>query len=55
VSHADGISRFEIQAEKGNDVRESIFRIAVSEGWVVLEMRRRVTTLEEVFHKLTKA
>jgi len=50
---ADATCRFEIHAEKGNDVREGLFRIAVSEGWIVLEMHRRVTTLEEVFHKLT--
>lgn len=55
IDHADAACRFEIHAEKGNDIREPLFRIAVSEGWVVLEMHRRVTTLEEVFHKLTTA
>ena len=35
------------------DVREAVFRMSVAEDWVILEMRRRVTTLEEVFHKLT--
>jgi len=54
-SHADGVSRFTVHSDKGNDVRESVFRMAVSEGWVVLEMHRRVTTLEEVFHQLTTA
>jgi ABC-2 type transport system ATP-binding protein len=53
LSHTDGISSFEVHVEKGHDVRESLFRIAVSEGWVMLEMHRRATTLEEVFHKLT--
>jgi hypothetical protein len=44
-----------VHADKGNDIRESLFRLAVAEGWVVLEMHRRITTLEEVFHKLTTA
>ena len=55
LGEADGHSTFEIHADKGTDVREALFRTAVAEGWVVLEMHRRVTTLEEVFHKLTTA
>lgn len=30
-----------------------IYQTAVAEGWVLLEMRRQQTSLEEVFHKLT--
>jgi ABC-2 type transport system ATP-binding protein len=53
LSHEGPLSRFELNVDRGQDVRESLFHLAVSEGWVVLEMHRRVTTLEEVFHKLT--
>jgi ABC-2 type transport system ATP-binding protein len=49
------IHKFSILTEKGFDVREEIFRRAVSEGWVLIEMSRRATSLEEVFHKLTTA
>ena len=45
--------KFSILTEKGVDIREEIFRTAVSEGWVLLEMSRKATSLEEVFHKLT--
>ena len=55
LSHIEGRSTFEVHADKGNDIREALFRTAVSEGWIVLEMHRRVTTLEEVFHQLTTA
>ena len=55
LSHGDDVTRFEIHVNKGNDIRESVFRIAVSEGWILLELNRRATTLEEVFHKLTTA
>jgi ABC-2 type transport system ATP-binding protein len=55
ISHKDSTSRFQLHVEKGVDVREAAFRLAVTEGWALLEMHRRVTSLEEVFHKLTKA
>jgi ABC-2 type transport system ATP-binding protein len=49
------VHKFSIFAEKGFDIREEIFRRAVSEGWVLMEMSRKATSLEEVFHKLTTA
>lgn len=47
--------RFLLHTTKGSDIREQIFRQAVSEGWILLEMSRKETSLEEVFHKLTRA
>ena len=58
VTYAPGdgdTHRFVLQTAKGSDLRESVFRLAVQEGWVVLELSRRVTSLEEVFHRLTRA
>ena len=49
------VHKFSILAEKGFDIREEIFRRAVSEGWILMEMSRKATSLEEVFHKLTTA
>jgi ABC-2 type transport system ATP-binding protein len=53
LGQKNGSSRFELHVEKGADVREAVFRMAVAEGWTLLEMQRKATTLEEVFHKLT--
>ena len=50
---AGDLHKFSIHTVKGSDVREEIFRRSVSEGWVLLEMSRKATSLEEVFHKLT--
>jgi ABC-2 type transport system ATP-binding protein len=47
--------RFTVVASKGSDVREELFRRAVDERWTILEMSRRRTSLEEVFHALTRA
>lgn len=49
-----GTHRFVLHTAKGSDLREAVFRLAVREGWVVLELSRRATSLEEVFHQLTR-
>lgn len=51
---ADNVHRFSIAVAKGGDVREELFRQAVAEKWVLLEMSRKGTSLEEVFHRLTQ-
>jgi len=53
LSQNGPVSRFELHADKGTDIRESVFRLAVAEGWVMLELHRKTTTLEDIFHKLT--
>jgi len=47
------IHKFTVHTAKGNDVREQLFQKAVDERWTLLEMSRRITSLEEVFHDLT--
>jgi ABC-2 type transport system ATP-binding protein len=53
TAHDQDTCTVELQVEKGADVREAAFRLAVSENWVLLDMHRQTTSLEEVFHKLT--
>lgn len=53
IGQKNGTVRFTLHVAKGTDVREAAFRLAVAEGWVILEMHRKTTSLEEVFHKLT--
>jgi len=45
--------KFTVHTAKGSDVREQLFRQAVDEHWTLLEMSRKTTSLEEVFHDLT--
>jgi ABC-2 type transport system ATP-binding protein len=53
---ADGsVHRFSVFSARGVDIREALFQQAVSEKWVLLEMSRKATSLEEVFHKLTQS
>jgi len=46
--------RFTLHTQTGSDIREDVFKLCVSKGWTLLELSRRVTSLEEVFHKLTR-
>jgi ABC-2 type transport system ATP-binding protein len=45
--------KFTVHTAKGSDVREQLFQKVVDEHWTLLEMTRRITSLEEVFHDLT--
>jgi len=54
VTRGERSSKVRIEAAKGSDVREELFRLAVEQGWVILEMRREQTSLEEVFRQLTE-
>lgn len=44
-----------ITAERGNDLRERIFRLVVDKGWTLVELHRERTSLEQVFRQLTGA
>lgn len=47
--------RFLIHTAPGTDMREQLFHAAVQQRWVLLELSRKATSLEEVFHKLTRS
>lgn len=51
------IQNGEVTAEvsSARDLRETIFRLAVSEGWTLLELTQRRSSLEEIFLELTGA
>jgi len=49
------VHKFSVFSAQGVDIREALFQQAVAEKWVLLEMSRKATSLEEVFHKLTQA
>lgn len=51
---SESAHRFILTTAKGSDIREEIFRQAVNERWILLEIARQSTSLEEIFHKLTQ-
>jgi ABC-2 type transport system ATP-binding protein len=53
VDRHDGIVGFEVDSERGRDVRRDIARAVVSSGWGLLELRPVRMSLEEIFLHLT--
>ena len=49
----DGQVQLRVEAARGSDVRERIFRTAVEKGWTLLELRRDTRSFEDVFRELT--
>jgi ABC-2 type transport system ATP-binding protein len=45
---------FELSGDQDGDLRGDLFRLMVSKGWTLLELRRDTQTLEDVFRDLTK-
>jgi ABC-2 type transport system ATP-binding protein len=50
----DKAHAFELTGDQDGDLRSDLFRLAVSKGWTLLELRRDAQTLEDVFRDLTK-
>jgi ABC-2 type transport system ATP-binding protein len=48
-----GEGQFRVEHDAGSDLREAVFRLAVERGWVLLGMAAAVTSLEDVFVRLT--
>jgi ABC-2 type transport system ATP-binding protein len=47
--------QFELSGDQDGDLRGDLFRLVVSKGWTLLELRRDSQTLEDVFRDLTKS
>jgi ABC-2 type transport system ATP-binding protein len=54
VSAEDGAHAFAIDATASDDLRKSIFRVAVDNKWTLLELGRESASLEDVFRHLTQ-
>src|SRR5262245_26210030 len=50
---ANGAYEFVIDAGGAEDLRRPLFRTAVDNGWVLLELSRKSASLEDIFRKLT--
>ena len=52
-SYEDDLKKFTLESAQGIDLRESVFRLAVENHWVILELRKEQVSLEDVFRQLT--
>jgi ABC-2 type transport system ATP-binding protein len=53
ASNGEDLKRFNLECTKGVDLREKLFRLAVENNWVLLEMRQEQASLEDIFRQLT--
>jgi ABC-2 type transport system ATP-binding protein len=49
----DGTVGFEVESERGHDIRRDLAHVVVTSGWGLLELRPMRMSLEEVFLSLT--
>jgi ABC-2 type transport system ATP-binding protein len=49
----DGVVGYEIDSERGRDIRRELARAVVASGWGLLELRPMRMSLEEIFLSLT--
>jgi ABC-2 type transport system ATP-binding protein len=49
----DGVVGYEVESERGHDVRRDLARAVVTSGWGLLELRPMRMSLEEIFLELT--
>lgn len=52
VTEGDG-TRFVVETSQDRDLREAIFRLAVEQDWVLLELAEESASLEDIFVRLT--
>jgi ABC-2 type transport system ATP-binding protein len=50
----DRAHAFALLGAKNSDLRGEIYKLCVAKGWMLLEMRREIQKLEDVFKSLTK-
>ena len=53
VGQTNGYAAFDVEAGSGADIRESIFRLAVENRWLLRELSQLQASLEDVFIHLT--
>jgi ABC-2 type transport system ATP-binding protein len=53
VAGEDGAHTFAIDGAAANDLRKSLYRVAVDSKWTLLELTRQAASLEDVFRNLT--
>jgi len=54
LGEVNGVMKVRIETSRGLDVRKHIYQLSVRNNWTLLELHREQTSLEDVFHELTR-
>ncbi len=53
IDRQDGKTRFSVETTQSTDIRKELFQLCVQKGWILLELHREQTSLEDIFRQLT--
>jgi len=53
LSTRNGVKKLSVETSQAGDIRKELFQLCVQKGWVVLELHRVQTSLEDIFRQLT--
>lgn len=53
IAERNGVKRLSISTSRAVDIRRDLFQLCVQKGWVLLELHREQTSLEDIFRQLT--
>jgi len=53
LDERNGTKRFSVETDHAVDIRKELFQLCIQRGWVLLELHREQTSLEEIFRQLT--
>ena len=51
---SEDVRGYKLSITAGSDIREELFKLAIDNNWSILESKKEVASLEDVFRKLTK-
>lgn len=50
---SNGVRKFAVGGSRSRDVRPDLYRLCVNKGWILTELHREQTSLEDIFRELT--
>jgi ABC-2 type transport system ATP-binding protein len=53
IEERNGVKKFSVETSKAVDIRRDLFQLCIQKGWVLLELHREQTSLEDIFRQLT--
>jgi len=51
---SEDVRGYKLSIMSGSDIREELFKLAITNNWSILESKKEAVSLEDVFRKLTK-
>ena len=53
IEERNGVKKISVETSQAVDVRRDLFQLCIQKGWILLELHRVQTSLEDIFRQLT--